>query len=212
MLVMTQEDGNQPLAHPFLGFILQYILDLARNNTKSVALTNVVHSLPTRGWAFFPNIAYDGDSFIILHLDIVTLFGYDPTKQVGIVHKINTFIGHIGHRAVVDMVRMRCSFALADMWFKSNVPKQQRHKCNEVHVCPSPFSTLHCCFLVHMSTSCTGVLIVIVHLQVSTSSISIHEDVDIGLAFTRDLHKKTLVSCLYKLRSRNCSWHFAPPT
>lgn len=105
VLVRTLHGHTRPLPHPDLGLTLQYILDFALDNKKSVALTSVVHVLSTIGWALFPGIHTVEDNFNNLHSDMVALLGYDPEKQVGVVEWIRAFIGRIAHRAIADMVR-----------------------------------------------------------------------------------------------------------
>ena len=132
VLFRTLHGHTRPLAHPNIGLTFQSILDYAVDNEKSVALTNVVRTLATTGWALFPGIQYVVDSYSNLHSDTVALLGYDPKKQVAIVEKIRAFIGRLAHRAVSDMVRMQRSSELEDMWFATNVPEQRRTKCDEV--------------------------------------------------------------------------------
>lgn len=145
VLVRTLHGYTRPLPHPTMGLTLQYILNFMMDNEKSVAFTNVVHSLATIGWAWFPGIHTVVDNFSNLHLDTIALLGYDPEKQVRVVNKIRTFIGRIAHRAITDMVRMQRSSELEDMWFAVDVPEQRRAKCEEVRHCPpSLISSLSC--------------------------------------------------------------------
>lgn len=58
LLVRTLHGHTRPLPHPDLGLTLQYILDFATDNDKSVALTNVVQSLSSTGWALFSRYPY----------------------------------------------------------------------------------------------------------------------------------------------------------
>lgn len=120
---MTLHGHTRPLPHLDIGLTLQYILDFVMDNKKSIALTNVVHSLATMGWALFPSIHAVTDNFCNLHLDIVALLGYDPDKQVGVVDRIRAFIGRIAHKAISDIIRMQRSFVLEDMWFAIDVPE-----------------------------------------------------------------------------------------
>lgn len=106
VLVRTLHGHTRPLAHPEVGLTLKYILEFATDNHNSVALTNVVHSLSSTGWALFPDIHIVADTLSNLHSDTVTLLGYHPEKQFGVVQKIRSFIGRIAHRAVSDLVRM----------------------------------------------------------------------------------------------------------
>lgn len=77
----------------------------------------------------------------------------------------------------------------------------------------------------HMSTLCTGLLIVLVSLQVFTSSISIRKDVDNGSAVVGDLHRKNpclllsqgevqesmLAFCATQLSLLNCGFSLKDP-
>ena len=132
ILFRTLHGHSRPLSHPEAGLTLQYILDFAQDNEKSVALTNVVRNLEASGWASFPVIHSVVDSFSNLHSDTVALLGYDPEKQVAVVEKIRSFVGRVAHRAISDMVRMHRSAELHDMWFTDDVPEQRRMNCNEV--------------------------------------------------------------------------------
>ena len=136
VLVRTLHGHTRPLPHPFLGLTVQDILDFAIDKEKSVALTNVVHGLATTGWALFPGIREVTDTFSNLHTDTVALLGYDPDKQVGVVERINAFIGRVADRALSDMVQMQRSSELEDMWFAVDVPEQRRAKCDQVHNLP----------------------------------------------------------------------------
>lgn len=191
VLVRTLHGYTHPLRHPTMGLTLQYILDFTMDNEKSVAFTNVVHSLATIGWALFPSIHTVADNFSNLHLDIIALLGYDPEKQVEVVNKIRTFIGRIAHRAITDIVRMERSSELEDMWFATNVPEQRRAKCKKVRHCPlSLISSLSChsthevvlasCHLVVIYLCvfdfCTYIPLV---LRVLCSAMVIRKDVDI---------------------------------
>ena len=49
MLARTLDGQNCLHAHPLRGLTLNNIFDVARDSKKSVALTNIVHSLPTMG-------------------------------------------------------------------------------------------------------------------------------------------------------------------
>lgn len=138
ILFKTLHGQNRPLSHPDAGLTLQYILEFAVDNDKYVALTNVVHSLAASGWATFPGIHAVVDNYSNLHTNTVALLGYDPKKRVAVVEKIKAFIGKVVHRAISDMVRMQRSSELEDMWFRVDVPKQRRRKCNEVRHYPLP--------------------------------------------------------------------------
>lgn len=139
LLVRGLHGHTRPLPHPDIGLTLKYILDFATDNDKSVALTNVVHSLTTTGWASFPGIHTCADNFTNLHSDTVAFLGYHPDKQVGVVQRIRSFLGRIAHRAVSDMVQMHRTSELQDMWFASDVPEQRRAKCHEVCSSHAPF-------------------------------------------------------------------------
>ena len=132
VLVRTLHRHTRPLAHPEVGLTLKYILEFATDNHNSVALTNVVHSLSSTGWALFPDIHTVADTLSNLHSDTVALLGYHPEKQFGVVQKIKSFIGRIAHRAVSDLVRMHRTSEVRDMWFAADVPEQRRAKCHEV--------------------------------------------------------------------------------
>ena len=132
--VRTLHGHSRPLPHHNLGPTFQYILDFALDNEKSVALTNVVQILPATGWTMFLGIHLAANTFGNLHSDTVSLLGYDPEKQVGVVEKIMSFLGRIAHRVVADMVQKQRTSLLHDMWFGSNVIKQQRVKCQEVQI------------------------------------------------------------------------------
>ena len=134
MLFRTLHGHSRPLPHPDASLTLDYILDFAVDNDKSVALTNVVHNLAITGWASFPGIKSALDSYSNLHSDTVALLGYEPNKQVAVVEKIRTFIGRVAHRVVCDMVRMQRARELEDMWFACDVPEQRRTRCDEVRI------------------------------------------------------------------------------
>ena len=134
ILFRTLHGHTRALSHPDAGLTLQYILDFAVDNEKSVALTNVVHSLAASGWALFPGIHAVVDNFSNLHSNTVALLGYDLEKQVAVVDKIRSFVGRVAHRATSDMVRMQRSSELEDMWFTDNVSVHRRTKCNEVRL------------------------------------------------------------------------------
>ena len=132
VLFRTLHGHTRPLPHPDVGLTLDYILDFAVDNEKSVALTNVVHNLATTSWALFPGIQSAVYNYSNLHSDIVALLGYEPNRQVAVVEKIRAFIGRVAHRAVSDMVRLQRSSEIEDMWFADHVTEQRRTKCNEV--------------------------------------------------------------------------------
>lgn len=143
LLVRTFHGYSRPLPHPNLGLTFQYILDFALDNEKSVALTNVVQTLATTGWAMFPGIHLASDTFSNLHTNTVSLLGYDPEKQVGVVERIRSFLGRIAHRAVADMIRRQQSSLLHDMWCESSVSEHQRVKCEEVRIYNLHMAKLH---------------------------------------------------------------------
>ena len=106
VLFRTLHGHTHHLPHPNTCLILEYILNFAVDNEKSVALTNVVHNLATIGWVLFPGIQSLVDNYNNLHSDTIALLGYEPQKQVAVVEKIRAFIGKVPHRVVFDMVRM----------------------------------------------------------------------------------------------------------
>lgn len=121
------------------------------NNSKSVALTNIVHNLSAMGWAFFPGIYSTLDIFGNLHSKIVVLFEYDMDKHVGVVEKIRAFISRIEHKALADIVRMPWPSKIANMWLLSDVLQEQRKKCEEVcgcHACLIIFKGCHSKYIV----------------------------------------------------------------
>ena len=201
VLVRTLHGYTHPLRHPTMGLTLQYILDFTMDNEKSVAFTNVVHSLATIGWALFPGIHTMTNNFSNLHLDTIALFGYDPEKQVEVVNKIKTFIGRIAHRTITDMVRMERSSELEDMWFAVNVPEQRRAKCQEVRHCLLSLISSLSCYSTHEVVLASYHLVVIylyvfdfcayipLVLRILCSAMVIREDVDIRYVVVGNLHR-----------------------
>lgn len=131
-LVRTLEGNKRPLAHPIKGLVLDYILDLAQSKEYSVALCQIVQSLPHQGWSSFPGIHGALDTFSDLHADTVALLGYEPSNQVRVMEKIQAFLGRLAHRAVADMVRLHRHEQLAHMWFKPDTSEHVRQKCEDV--------------------------------------------------------------------------------
>lgn len=131
-LVRTLRGNKRPLAHPTKGLDLQYMLELVRGKEYSVALSVIVQGLPHEGWPTFPGIQDAVDTFSDLHSDTVALLGYNPSKQVAVVEKIQAFLGRIAHRAIADMVRMHCDEQLAQLWYQSDTTEHLREKCEDV--------------------------------------------------------------------------------
>jgi hypothetical protein len=115
MLARTLDVQSCPLAHPFRGLTLDNILDIARDSKKSVALTNIVHTLSTIGWAMFPSMHTAIDTFGTLHSDVLALLGYDLHKQTNVVENGRAFAGRMTHRALADLAKMYRTTELADM-------------------------------------------------------------------------------------------------
>ena len=160
VLVRTLHGHTRPFPHLDIGLTVQYILDFANNKDKSVALMNIVHSLATTGWALFLGIQEVTNTFSNLHSDTVALLGYDPKKQVGIVERINAFIGRITHRNISDMVIMQHCSKLEDMWYAVDVLKQRRAKCEEVRNLSCVIYSIYQFSFIHSSiiiiTLCSG--------------------------------------------------------
>lgn len=121
----TLEGYKHSLAHPTKGLNMKYIFDLARDNGKSVALTIVVQNLPAMRWAMCLEIVIMSDSYSIIHLNIMAVLVYDPSKHVEVVDKITGFIGRIAHKGLAKMMRMQFPFELANMCFGANILEQR---------------------------------------------------------------------------------------
>lgn len=80
----------------------------------------------------FPNILDVVEQFNVLHSDVVALLGYEPSKQVEVMKKVQTFLGKMAHIAIVDMVCIHCQSELADMWYIDNLPIHRQETCEEV--------------------------------------------------------------------------------
>jgi hypothetical protein len=59
--------------------------------------------MPTMSWTCFPGIHNVAESFNELQNDICTLLGYEPSKQVEVVDKIESFLGKMAHKVIIDM-------------------------------------------------------------------------------------------------------------
>ena len=177
-LVRTLEGHKRPLAHPTNGLGLEYLLDLARSKDHSVSLTMVVQNMPSMGWMSFPGILDAVEPFSALHSDVVALLGYEPSKQVEVVDKIQSFLGKMAHRAVADMVRMHRLTELADLWYNDDLSKQRQQTCDEVRsqtifcysnffICPSHFVTCNSPFSTCPSTfiTCDYDLLHVLHIN-----------------------------------------------
>ena len=132
-LIRILEGYSRPLSHPTRGLDLQYILQLAHDTHHSVALRRVVQSLPLTGWCTFPSIQNASDNFDDLFSDIEALLGYESSRQMAVIEKIQSFIGRIAQRAIADMVRMHRKDELADMWFNEDITHERHAKCEEVY-------------------------------------------------------------------------------
>lgn len=71
------------------------------------------------GWTLFPSIHTASDIFCNLHLEVLDLLGYKIDKHARVVEKIKVFIGRIAHRALADMLRMRRTSKIANMWLSA---------------------------------------------------------------------------------------------
>ena len=135
-LIRTLEGFTRPLSHPTRGLCLQYILQLTQDTNHSVALTRIAQNIPITGWSTFPDIQNAVEGFDILFADVAALLGYEPSGQMGVVQKIESFIGRIAQRAVADMIRLHRESELADMWYTGDIGKQRQSKCEEVWRAP----------------------------------------------------------------------------
>lgn len=142
-LVRILEGYSRPLSHPTRGLDLQYILQLTHETHHSVTLTRVAQSLPLTGWSTFPDIQNATDSFDNLFSDVAALVGYEPSRQMAVVEKIQSFLGRIAQRAIADMVRMHRDNELADMWFNGDITQERQAKCEEVWTVYTCFTYIH---------------------------------------------------------------------
>ena len=131
-LVRTLQGHRHPLSHPIRGVAQQFLLNVAHDTHLSVALTSVAGSLPIMGWTIFPGMQNAADNFEQLFSDVAALLGYDPSRQMAVIEKIESFVGRIALRAIVDMVRMQRKDELADMWYTRDIRPDQNAKLEEV--------------------------------------------------------------------------------
>lgn len=99
-----------------------------------MALTNIVHIFLATGWTFFLGTRSDVDTYIIFHWDIVTLCGYDPTKQCVVVQKIKSFKGRIAHKAMMDTTKNSRTFGFLPMLKKVDMIDVRRYSTVHRHV------------------------------------------------------------------------------
>ena len=91
-----------------------------------------MHNLPTVGAWYFSNIFEVAEPFSVLHSDLEALFGGESCKQTAVIDKIQKFFGKVAHRTIADMVRMRHTFELADMWYIEDQSNEIQENCKEV--------------------------------------------------------------------------------
>ena len=91
------------------------------------------------GWTIFPGMQNAADNFEHLFLDVAALLRYDPSRQMAVIEKIESFTGRIALRAIADMVRMQRKDELADIWYTGDIRPNQNAKLEEV-------SSLYRCF------------------------------------------------------------------
>jgi len=96
------------------------------------------------GWTIFPSMQNAADNFEQLFSDVATLLGYDPSRQMAVIEKIDSFIGRIALRAIVDMVCMQRKDELADMWYTGDIRPDQKCKVGRGKV------------ILHMFYSCSS--------------------------------------------------------
>ena len=106
--------GTRPLSHPTKALHGKYILELARDTHHSVALTRIVQNLPITCWSIFLSILNVVKDFDVIFTDVAALFGYEPSGQMVVVEKIESFINKISQRAIANMVRMHRESNLVD--------------------------------------------------------------------------------------------------
>jgi hypothetical protein len=131
-LVRNMEGFRRPLSHPIKGLHVENILGLARDKIQSGSLTTISQNIPITGWCTFPGIHRAVEHIDALSTDVAALLGDEPTAQIAVVEKIESFIGRIAHRAIADMVRMQREGELADMWFRVDIGEERQAKCDEV--------------------------------------------------------------------------------
>jgi hypothetical protein len=131
-LVRNMEGFRHPLSHPIKGLHGENILGLARDKIQLGSLTTISQNIPITGWCTVPGIHRAVEHIDALSTDVAALLGDEPTGQMAVVEKIESFIGRIAHRAIADMVRMQREGELADMWFRVDIGEECQAKCDEV--------------------------------------------------------------------------------
>ena len=131
-LVRTLQGHRRPLSHPITGVDQHFLLNVAHDTHLSVTLTSVAGSLPILGWTIFPGMQNAADNFEQLFSDVAALLGYDPSRKMAVIEKIESFVGWIALRAIADMVRMHRKDELADMWYTGDIRPDQNAKLEEI--------------------------------------------------------------------------------
>jgi hypothetical protein len=92
----------------------------------------IAQNIPITCWSTFIGIQNVVEHIDVLFTYVAALLGYDPSGQMAVVEKMESFIGRIVQRALAYMVRMHRERKLADMWLSADICPQRQAKCEEV--------------------------------------------------------------------------------
>ena len=69
-----------------------------------------------------------------MYIDIFNLLGFDVDLQQTVVGKIDSFLGRLAHRALIDMIKHMKHQDLADMWYIPSINATMRAKLDELSI------------------------------------------------------------------------------
>lgn len=84
---------------------------------------------------YFPNIFKAAEPLNVHHSDLEALLGGEPCKQAAVIDKIQTFFKKVTQRTIANIVHMRRTSELADMWYSKDHPNEMQEKCEEIWIC-----------------------------------------------------------------------------
>jgi hypothetical protein len=106
---------SRPLAHPGRGLTVDHICSFTNDVQCSLMMTNAATFIEKMGWTLYPSQSVSISDLQSMHIDILNLLGHDVDLQQKVVSKIESFLGRLAHRTLVDMIKHRKHEDFADM-------------------------------------------------------------------------------------------------
>ena len=86
------------------------------------------------GWTLYPSQNVGNSDLKFMHIDISNLLGHDVDLQQIMIRKIESFLGRLAHRTLVDMIKYCKHKDLADMWYTLSADFTKRAQLDAIRI------------------------------------------------------------------------------